>query len=95
MGGGERQNKVLNFSNQGLLIELPVPASKVKMNLATFDSPLLIIAYDVEGNELTRGTVTADNLLYTLVLSAAGIKDVSITGGNDSGVLHQICMVVY
>lgn len=82
----------LQFTDAGLKIDLPGPASAVTLDVASFTStPLTLSALDGSGVAVANATVPGDNTVHTITLSGNNIVKVTITGGGNEGVLVKIC----
>ncbi len=92
---GIMPKKALEFGAQGILIDLPWPATRIQLNAAVHSSPFIkIYSLDRQNQIIAEETVTDFNHLPTFYLdnSLSGklITKVKLTGGGGQGVINQI-----
>lgn len=92
--GTQATHKAIQFGNDGLSVDLPWPASSVRLNVATLDTPITISALDQANTKVDEKTVSKENNLCTVVLTGKAIIKVTLEGGGNHGLLNQLSIVI-
>jgi hypothetical protein len=78
----------LQFPISGVTITLPSPATIVSLDIGGYASAITITALSGSGI-----TLAATNSIQHVLLSGSGITTVTLTGGNNEGILVRICSI--
>lgn len=92
--GTQSTHKAIQFNNDGLTVDLPWPASSVKLNVATLDTPVTISALDQSNTKIAEKIISKENSLCTVVLTGKAIIKVTLAGGGNHGLLNQLSIVI-
>jgi hypothetical protein len=80
----------VQFRSSGLEIKLPSQSCIVTLGVGTWASPVTLEALDKSG-KVVDSAVTPPTKLHHMVLHAAGIDRVKLSGGSNEGALFQVC----
>lgn len=82
----------LQYDTAGLAIDFPSPVSTVTMLAGGFyPEDITVTALDSGGNQVDQEIIVADNTLYTITLTGAGITSLSLVGGGNEGLVVWLC----
>jgi hypothetical protein len=81
----------LSFPAAGVRIELPEPASSVRLQVNNYASPTLEFRLLGPDGELARVTEDVTNEVRTVVLDGDGATAVEVRGGDNEAAVVQVC----
>lgn len=84
----------LQFSKDGIEIDLPTAVQALDLRLGTFAGPVEILAKDRTGATVATQTVPGLNRYVDLRISGPEITRLVLTGGGNEAILVNICISV-
>jgi len=85
--------KGLQFSPQGVEVTLPSPVATVDLEVGAFGR-IEVAAVDSSGATVRKQTVPGSDAFVKLKLSAPDIASLVVTGGNNEGMLAEVCVTL-
>jgi hypothetical protein len=85
--------KGLQFPDQGLKVKLPLPVTRLSLTVGQFSTPISIRLSNPNGGTVATATTAVQNTYATVSFQLRRRASlVTLIGGNNEGVLSEVCI---